>query len=69
MQGGAPKASLMDLGNFYSSFAAEDHYMVAALGYDGIETPAMKPKWPATATAASVKCGVVGAIPAGCSPL
>lgn len=37
VQGGAPKASLMDLGNFYSSFAAEDHYLVAALGYDGVE--------------------------------
>lgn len=36
VQGAAPKASVMDMGNFYASFLADDHYLVAALGYDGV---------------------------------
>jgi uncharacterized repeat protein (TIGR01451 family) len=38
VQGAAPKASLMDMGNLYASFTADDHYLVAALGYDGVPT-------------------------------
>ncbi len=36
VQGAAPDAGIMDLGTFYQTFFDEDHYMVAALGYDGI---------------------------------
>jgi uncharacterized repeat protein (TIGR01451 family) len=36
VQGGAPDVGLMDFGDFYYSFDADDNYIVAALGYDGI---------------------------------
>jgi uncharacterized repeat protein (TIGR01451 family) len=35
VQGAAPEARIMDFGDFYQQFASEDHYLVAALGYDG----------------------------------
>lgn len=36
VQGAAPKASLMDMGDFYVTFLDDDHYLVAGLGYDGV---------------------------------
>lgn len=36
VRGAAPDVSLVDLGDFYYSFTAEDHYLVAALGFDGV---------------------------------
>ena len=36
VQGAAPNVGLFDMGTFYQSFYDEDHYLVAALGYDGI---------------------------------
>jgi len=35
VQGAAPDVGIMDMGTFYQTFADEDHYLVAALGYDG----------------------------------